>query len=70
MKNMKLELILSSPVTKHIIHYTENGEEKIEVGKKGAEKTPILLKYINDYCTRNNMKIFLIEGPAFYISDK
>lgn len=67
---MKLELILSSPITKHIIHYTENGEEKIEVGKKGTDKIPIVLKYINDYCTRNKMNITIIDGPAYYISDK
>ena len=63
---MKLEQINISFITHTLTHTSTSEVNKIDLNKKSAVQDA--LKYIEDYCTRNEFELLppMIEG-SFYI---
>ena len=72
---MGIEVVTNIFQLKHIEHFTETGMEKIEFGKKGKDKIPMVLAYLNNYIRSKNMRIINVVnangvGEYFYLTNK
>ncbi|MHA2100741.1 MAG: hypothetical protein ACW99A_18885 [Candidatus Kariarchaeaceae archaeon] len=54
---MEIEQIIFHEHETHITHYRASGRDKIDFDARGGEKLVKTLKYLNEYCSENNMII-------------